>query len=125
MVISRALKSLTMSLVTADYGGVSQQKCLCVLTIIWWFDVSDVCGSVGWIMAQDVHIVLMTPDAHLHSVSEDLVDFGSDTVAGFKPAGLAVKHFLRLQPLSLLAAGIRITSRGREGIDGVCAPWLR
>ena len=53
----------------------------------------------------------MTPDAHLHSVSEDLVDFGSDTVAGFKPAGLAVKDFLRLQPLSLLAAGIRITSR--------------
>ena len=59
LVISRALKSLTMSLVTADYGGVSQQKCFCVLTIIWWFDVSDVCGSVGWIMAQDVQIVLM------------------------------------------------------------------
>ena len=55
--ISRELESLTMSLVTADYGGVSQQKCLCVLTIIWWFDVSDVCGSVGWIMAQDTHCV--------------------------------------------------------------------
>lgn len=51
-------------------------------------------------------------------VLEDLVDLRSDTLS--RP--LPVKHFLRLQPLSLLLPGIRITSREEEeaGIDGVC-----